>query len=198
MCRIPPSPISVSIIFIWLRIHQLLRWATDSNLHLGKTNKGPKEVSMFRFWKSVLCLFSSFCLFSSAHAEDLDPLSSAYLSDKEYAKNIEVQAYLVTRDQVVKLFSEENGKVIQKTNKELYRKEIYLLVRCKNFGDYRAFGTLNCRILNEGDPISIEIMMMPGYMKSYYDTVIPLYSGSIPNNEKTPFVSSKWKDLYTI
>lgn len=190
--------LALNIIFLLLRIHQLLRWVPDSDLHVGKANKASWEVSMFRFWKTVLCLFSSFCFFSSAHAEDLDPLSSAYLSDKEYAKNIEIQAYLVTKDQVAKLFSEENGKVVQKTNKELYRKEIYLLVRCKNFGDYRAFGTLNCRLSNEGDPISIEIMMMPGYMKSYYDTVIPLYSGSIPNNENTPFVSCKWKDLYTI
>ena len=121
-----------------------------------------------------------------------------YLSDKKYAKNIEVKAYLVTKDQVAKLFSEENGEVVQKTNKELYDKEVFLLVRCKNFGDYMAFGTLNCQLPNCGSPISIEIMMMPGYMKSFYDTVFPIEGGLIRNDSKAPNITCKWKHLYTM
>ena len=89
---------------------------------------------MPRFLKSILCLFCSCCLCSSAKADNLDPLSRMYLSDKKYAKNIEVKGYLVTKDQVAKLFSEENGEVLQKTNKELHDKEFFLLIRCKNFG----------------------------------------------------------------
>lgn len=153
---------------------------------------------MSRFWKTILCLFCSCCFCSSAKADDLDPISRAYLSDKKYAKNIEVKAYLVTKDQIAKLFSEENGEVTQKTNKELYNREVFLLVRCKNFGDYRAFGTINCKISNRGSPISIEIMMMPGYMKSFYDSVLPLYSGSIPNDNNIPVISYEWKSMYTI
>ncbi len=153
---------------------------------------------MSRFWKNVLCLFCSCFFCSSSRADDLDPASSAYLSDMKYAKNIEVKAYLVTKDQVAKLFSEENGEVTQKTNKELHGREIFLLVRCKNFGDYRSFGTINCKISNRGGPISIEIMMMPGYMKSYYDSVLPIYSGIIPNDNKIPIISCEWKSLYTI
>jgi len=153
---------------------------------------------MSRFWKNVLCLFCSCCFCSSAKTDDLDPASRAYLSDKKYAKNIEVKAYLVTKDQVAKLFSEENGEITQKTNKELYGREIFLLVRCKNFGDYRSFGTINCKIPNCGGAISIEIMMMPGYMKSYYDSVIPVEKGLISNDNKTPVISCEWKSLYTI
>ena len=153
---------------------------------------------MSRFWKSVLCLFCSCCFCSSAKTDDLDPASCAYLSDKKYAKNIEVKAYLVTKDQVAKLFSEENGEITQKTNKELHSREIFLLVRCKNLGDYRSVGTINCKISNRGHPISIEITMMPGYMKSFYDSVLPIYSGSIPNDNKTPVISCEWKSLYTI
>ncbi len=153
---------------------------------------------MSRFWKIILCWCCSFCFCSSAKAEDLDLLSRAYLSDKKYAKNIEVKAYLVTKDQVAKLFSEENGVITQKSNKELYGQEIFLLVRCKNTGDYRAFGILNCKMSNGGNPISIEIAMMPGYMKSYYDSILPKYSGSIPNNDKVPAISCEWKRLYTI
>jgi hypothetical protein len=153
---------------------------------------------MSRFWKNILCLFCSCCFCSSAKADDLDPASGAYLSDKKYAKHIEVKAYIVTKDQVAKVFSEENVELTQKTNKELYGQEVYLLVRCKNKGDYRPFGTLNCQLSNSGSPISIEIMMMPGYMKSFRDTVFPLYGGGIPNDNKLPVITFEWKSLYTI
>ena len=156
-----------------------------------------REGYMSRFWKSFLCLFCS-CCFCSAKADDLDLLSRAYLSNKKYAKNIEVKAYLVTKDQVTKVFTEDNVEINQKTNKELYGREIFLLVRCKNFGDYRSFGTLNCQRSDRGNLMSIEIMMMPGYMKSYYDSVLPMYSGIIPNDENTPVISCEWKSLYTI
>lgn len=152
---------------------------------------------MSRFWKSFLCLFCS-CCFCSARADDLNLVSRAYLSDKKYAKNIEVKAYLVTKDQLAKLFNEENVEIIQKSNKELYGREIFLLVRCKNFGEYRSFGTLNCKISNRGDPISIEIMMMPGYMKSFYDSVLHMYGGIIPNDNEIPTVNCEWKSLYTM
>jgi len=153
---------------------------------------------MSRFWKIILCWCCSFCFCSSAKAEDLDLLSRAYLADKKYAKNIEVKAYLVTKDQVAKLFSEENGEITQKSNKELYGQEIFLLVRCKNFGDYQSFGTLNCNFSEGGIPISIEIMMMLGYMKFFGDSVVPMYRGIVPNDNKVPAISCEWKRLYTI
>jgi hypothetical protein len=153
---------------------------------------------MSRFWKNILYLFCSCCFCSSAKADDLDAASRAYLSDKKYAKNIEVKAYLVTKDQVAKLFGKENGEITQKPNGELYGREIFLLVRCKNVGDYRAFGTINCKLSNRSDPISVEIAMMPGYMKSFYDSVLPMYSGSVPNDNKVPTISCEWKSLYTM
>ena len=153
---------------------------------------------MSRFLKKFLWLFCSCCFCASARADDLDPESSAYLSDKKYAKNIEVHAYLVTKDQIAILFSEKGGEIIQKTNKELHGKEIFLLIRCKNFGDYRSFGTLNCKTSKNGHPISIEIMMMPGYMKSFHDSVIYIGTGTIPNDNNTPAMSCEWKSLYTM
>jgi hypothetical protein len=153
---------------------------------------------MSRFWKSILCFFYTCCFYSFANAEDLDPASHAYLLDMKYAKHIEVKVYLVTKDQVIRVFSEENVEVTQKTNKELFDKEIFLLVRCKNKGDYRSFGTLNCSISNQGAPTTIEIAMMPGYMKSFHDSVLYIGRGTIPNDNKTTVVSCKWKNLYTI
>jgi len=153
------------------------------------------NVKMKNFLTFVL-IFS--CLCSFAKADNLDPLSRMYLSDKKYAKNIEVKAYLVTKDQVAKLFCEENGEVSQKTNKELHGHEVFLLIRCKNFGDYRAFGTLKCKRTKRGGLTSIEIMMMPGYMKSFHDSVFPGYSGNIPNDDNIPVITCEWKNLYTI
>lgn len=156
-------------------------------------------------WKNILCLLCSCCVCSFAQAEDLDPETSAYLSDMKYAKNIEVKTYLVTKDQVAKIFSDDTAEVAQKTNKELYGKEIFLLIRCKNAGKYHALGSLNCKTLlngttssNEGTPITVEIMLMSGYMKSFSDTVIPLNSGIIPNNDNKPIVNLEWKNVYTI
>jgi len=153
---------------------------------------------MSRFFKNILCLLCGCCLYSSAKAEDLDPASHAFLLDMKYTKHIEVEAYIVTKDQVVKVFSEENAEVKQKTNKELYGQDIFLLVRCKNKGDYRSFGTLNCKVSDSGEFISIEIMAMPGYMKSFRDSVLPLSRGGIPNDNKTPVITFKWKNLYTM
>lgn len=147
---------------------------------------------------SKFILLFNWCLCSFVKAVDLDPASHAYLSDRKYAKNIEVKGYLVTKDQLAKLFSEKNGKIVQKTNKELFGREVFLLIRCKNFGDYRAFGSLNCQLPNCGNPIPIRIMMMPGYMKFFRDTVIPIEGGLIRNDNKSPKITCKWKHLYTI
>ena len=153
---------------------------------------------MSRFSKFILSLFCGCCLCSSAKADDfLDPASRAYLSNKKYAKNIEVKGYLVTKDQLAKLFSEENGEVVQKTNKELHNaREVFLLIRCKNFGDYMAFGTLKCK--ESGlDFTSIDVKMMPGYMKSFYDSVLHINDGIIPNDGNTAVITFEWKNLYT-
>ncbi|VHO03596.1 hypothetical protein [Candidatus Rhabdochlamydia sp. T3358] len=138
---------------------------------------------MIRLWKSVLFLFC-ICFFCNvARADGLDLFSHLYLSNKKYAKNIEVHAYLVTKEQVAKLFSEENAEVTQKTNKELYGQEVFLLVRVKNNGEYMSFGLLNCKISNQGVPITIEIGMMPGggNMKFFHDSVLYIGKGFIPN-----------------
>ncbi|MGB7977600.1 MAG: hypothetical protein WCF19_00400 [Chlamydiales bacterium] len=137
---------------------------------------------MLLFWRTILLLFC-ICGCCSVRANNLDFVSRIYLSNKKYAKNIEVKAYLVTKDQVAKIFSESNTEITQKSNKELYGQEIFLLVRCKNFGNYRSFGTLNCKFPGGGIPISIEIMMMPSYMKFFGDAVLPMYRGTVPDNE---------------
>ena len=152
---------------------------------------------MTRLWKGVLFLFCICFFCNAARADGLDLFSHLYLSNKKYAKNIEVHTYLITKDQVAKLFSEESAEVIQKTNKELYSQEVYLLVRYRNLGGSKFFGILNCKFPNSG-PISIEIMKMPTYMKSFYDSVLYIGDGLIPNDNGIPSISYEWKSLYVL
>lgn len=149
------------------------------------------------FWKHMMCLMGACGAFSVAQA-DLDPESIAYLLDMKYAKNIEVKIYLVTKDQVAKIFSDDTAEVVQKTNKELFTQEMFLLVRCKNTGDYRSFGTLNCKISKDGAPIKIDVRLLPGYMKTFSDTVLPMGTGIVKNDNKKPIVSYEWKSVCTI
>jgi hypothetical protein len=153
---------------------------------------------MPRFLKDILCVFCSCCLCSSAKADDLDPISRLYLTNKKYAKNIEVKAYLVTKDQIAKLFREENGEVIQRKNKELFNQEVFLLVRVKNKGEHMSFGLLNCKIPNRGVPITIDIEMMPASMKGFHDSIIFIGRGFISNDNASPHIEYKWKSLYTM
>lgn len=87
-----------------------------------------------------LLLVGTMGFFSSKGvAAKLDPESHAELSDLGYAKHIEVKCYLVTREQVAQIFNQKNEVVIQLSNDKLPLNGVYLLVRCKNNGSYRAF-----------------------------------------------------------
>lgn len=126
----------------------------------------------------------------------MDFLSKLSFSDKKYAKNIEVQTYLVTRDQVAELFSRENAEMIQKTNQDLYGREVFLLVRCKNTGEYAVFGTLKYEIENLNTPITINIADLPAKMNRFHDCVIYMGNGFIPNNNQILNINYSWKELY--
>lgn len=150
---------------------------------------------MNHIWKILLCFFCSCCLISSAGA-DLDFFSRLNLSNMKYAENIEVRTYLVTREQLAEFFKSEYGTVTQKTNAELYQKELFLLVRCRNKGNYKSFGIINFSLPNSD--VELDILFMPGLMQSFQDSILYIGSGIIFSNNETPIITYKWKDLYTI
>lgn len=153
---------------------------------------------MTRFWRSAVGLFC-LCCCSSLKSDNLHFFSRPYRTDKEYAKNIEIKAYLVTRDQLINGLADDNFEIVQKTNRELYLREVFLLIRCKNVGDYRAFGTLNCRFQNRDEPFSLEVGMIPGSMTSFSNTAINrMTDGIFPHNNDTPITTCEWKHLYTM
>lgn len=148
-----------------------------------------------QLWKIILIFLFYLC--NAGRAEEMDLLSQIYLSNKKYAKNIEVKAFLVTKEQVVEAFNDKNAQIIQKTNRELSNRELFLLVRCKNVGSYRAFGVLNCKLPDRGVPVSIEIDALPAN-NSVHDCVIYIDAGLDPNSNTTPIIICQWKSLYTI
>lgn len=153
---------------------------------------------MLNLWKNILCLFFNLFI-CQVLANDLEPISRVFFSNIKYEKYIEVKTYLVTKEQIAKLFSKDDIEITQKINKELFGREIFLLVRCKNFGEYKAFGIVNCRIGTPGTGgMSIEIKMLPSFMKIFYDSVLHMPSGIVPNDDKTPTISYEWKSLCTM
>ncbi|MGE0197906.1 MAG: hypothetical protein AB7N99_01325 [Simkaniaceae bacterium] len=149
---------------------------------------------MKRFFSLLLLMFIG--LFSSKGEAKLDPESHAMLSDPKYSKYIEVQCYLVTREQVAEIFGNEKAQAIQKSNNELYQKNLFLLVRCKNKGGYAAFGTLECLPPNCESPTSIDIAMMWPSQESFDDYVIYLGPAITLRNSKLPQITYKWECVY--
>ena len=151
---------------------------------------------MKRFFS--LLLLGMMGLVSPKGEARLDPESHAILSDPGYAKHVEVQCYLVTREQVAKVFANGNEIVIQKTNKDLYHQDLFLLVRCRNRGKYVAFGTLDCFTPNSDSPISFEITRMWPSQTEFYDYAFYLGSPVIFSNNELPKIKYKWDCLYTM
>ena len=123
---------------------------------------------MFPRFFFLLCM-GVLGVFSPKGEAKLDVASHAMLSDPKYAKQIEVQCYLVTREQLAELFTNQKTQIIKKSNKELYQKNIFLLVRSRNRGNHVAFGTLKCLPPNYGSPVSIDLARMWGHQTNFDD-----------------------------
>ncbi len=136
--------------------------------------------------------------FSSKGEAKLDPESHAMLSNPAYAKHIEIQCYLVTREQLAEVFENEKLQVTQKSNKELYQKNLFLLVRCRNRGKHVAFGTLKCLPPNCGSPISIDITRMWANQIDFNDYAIYLGSVIVFSNNELPQINYEWNCIYTM
>ena len=151
---------------------------------------------MNRFFVLLLLVFTGF--FSCRGEARLDPESHALLSDPGYAKHIEVKCYLVTREELAKVFASKNEPVVQRTNKELYHQNLFLLVRCRNKGEYAAFGTLECLPPNCGSSISIDLARMWANEENFDDYVIYLGPVIIFSNDELPQIKYEWDCLYKI
>ncbi len=121
-------------------------------------------------------------------------------SNKSYAKQIEVKTYILTQEQVAKLFIDSNKEPIQLTVEELNKisnetKNRYIVIRVKNLGNLHAWGVLSCKT-GLRNPIMIGI---PSIKSTYSDYVICLSGIFIASSEQSsyPATAYEWSELYT-
>lgn len=120
----------------------------------------------------------------------------AFFSDKKYAEQIEVQAYIVKSEQIEEIFQDINQEPVQLTKKDLERKECYLLLRLKNKGDRHAWGTLAGRVPSFHHPMPVTIPGLdPDGQVQLYLTFIGASASFLRTD--TPELSFTWERLYT-
>ena len=96
------------------------------------------------------------------------------LSNKEYAKNIEVKSYLLTDEQAAELLANPQKEITQPMQKELYMKNLNVVLRLKNKKGIYAWGTLAFSYKSQNwSYIDIAFTKSVDYEKSYYNFIIP-------------------------
>lgn len=117
-------------------------------------------------------------------------------SCSDYAKNIEVECYIVTRQQLSDLFNQKITNITQLPTKELnYPQEVYFLIRVKNTGNMATSGILHCFVPSCGFPYPIKVMYIPPKMDDYYDFVIRFDTGLISPWDSKPVITYEWNKL---
>src|ERR1700677_4924697 len=75
---------------------------------------------------------------------DMNFIDRILFSDKSYAKEIEVKAYIITREQACAALCDPPVQPIQLDKSELVGKKKYLFLQVRNGGKKHAWGTLAC------------------------------------------------------
>lgn len=140
-----------------------------------------------------------------------NPHLSQYL-DPDYAKHVELQAYIMTPEQVATLFAtnpndnpehwtvDDAPKIDPSTplaKHSLFFEPLYLVIRLKNTGHKPAWGSLICH-LPFGGEIEPQIYCLKPLNHKYQNLTLPIYPHGIRYetfNRKSPVVT--WQNLYT-
>lgn len=122
-------------------------------------------------------------------------------NDFEYAKKIEVKPYLLNDDQVIEMLTHPEQEILQPPQRDLYLKNVNLVLRVSNHGDSAAWGVLAYRVFENGDWFRLEVDIPSSTReinKQNYDYVIPLGVVVPFNNDNLPeYIHYKWFSLYT-
>ncbi|HSX04127.1 MAG TPA: hypothetical protein VLG76_05300 [Rhabdochlamydiaceae bacterium] len=127
--------------------------------------------------------------------------SSLLYSDFEYSKKIEVKPYLLNDDQVIEMLTHPEQEVQQPPQKDLYLKNVNLVLRIKNDGGSAVWGVLAYRVFENGNWFRVEVNVPSSKReinKQVYDYVIPLGVVVPFNNNNLPeHIQYKWCSLYS-
>lgn len=137
--------------------------------------------------------------FSNTVMADLDFFSHLLLSNKKYDKYIIVRSAVVAEDEVMDFFNSTSFPNEQRRNRELYGKKLFLLVQCKNIGDYRAFGEMRFKVQGRNFLVPVHCASLLGNMENFSNcAVIYLGSGIVSDDDNSIKITYFWKNLYTI
>ncbi len=128
---------------------------------------------------------------------DLNFIERFLLSDKAYAKHIEVKAYILTDTQASSLLADSSKEPVQLLASELAKfPNKYLVVRVRNLGDKHAWGTLACSVPRIWDPVKIPIISIH---QDFCDYLICIEGLSVADSHENfiPKLTFEWDQLYT-
>lgn len=136
--------------------------------------------------------------FNNIARADLDFFSRLYLSNKKYEKYMTVRSAVVAEDEVMNFFNSISFPAEQKKNRELYGKKLFLIVQCKNIGEFQAFGEMQFKIEGGNLWIPVYCTTLYGNMQDFSNcAIICIGSGIVPDNDNRLDIIFRWKNLYT-
>ena len=128
---------------------------------------------------------------------DLNFFERFLFSDKAYAKDIEVKAFIITQEQACAALCDPPQQPVQFEKKELVGINKYLFIQVRNTGKKHAWGTLACKVPSYRVPIKISIFDIDN-PKKYNIYLIHLgLLGFLDSKLGPPEISIEWDELYT-
>ena len=128
---------------------------------------------------------------------DMNFFDRVLFSDKPYAKEIEVKAYIITQEQACAALCDPPQQPTQLDKKELVGKKKYLFLQVRNTGKKHAWGTLACSVPSYHVPIKVPIFDINN-PENYNIYLLHLgLLGFLPSETGTPKISVEWDELYT-
>jgi len=128
---------------------------------------------------------------------DMNFIERSMFSDKAYAKEIEIKAYIITQEQACAALCDPPQQPAQLNNKDLYGKKTYLFLQVKNTGKKHAWGILACKVPRYHDPIKVDIGDLDN-PKNYNIYLLHLGVIVLTNSKPDiPKISFEWDKLYT-
>ena len=122
-----------------------------------------------------------------------------FFSDKAYVKHMEVQAYIVPKEDICELLLNFPERYQQLDNKSLYNKDTFLLLRVRNNGKKHAWGALACKVPTYHWSIKISVLGVGRSDFAHYNSYL-IELGclvSVANQPGAPKISIEWDELYT-
>lgn len=145
--------------------------------------------------KSIIALMT--VLTPQIAQADMNVVERLLFSDKSYAKEIEVKAYIITREQACAALCDPPQQPTQLDNKALYGEKTYLFLQVRNAGKKHAWGTLACSVPRYHVPIKVPIFDInnpKNYNIYLFHLGVIVLTDSKPD---APKISVEWDELYT-